>query len=104
MVLNFDKDGELVKPVEGLGINYAKPVLLDSSIPPDPWVVEKMAKYQQFLEPYKEVVGDTEVRLVRHDGMESNMGNFIADTMLAVWDEAQVWVHLEVISFLLLRL
>ena len=50
----------------------------------------KFEKYLSILEPYKEVVGKSLVYLARNDNNESNLGNFVTDSMLAAWDNAEV--------------
>ena len=44
--LNFDDEGELLKPADGVGVSFAKPILLDSSIEKDDWIESKLLKYQ----------------------------------------------------------
>ena len=73
--LRFDEAGELLRPVEGLGVSYAEPILLDDSIEEDPLVLEAMEKWQQNLTEFKEVLGYNEVYLEeRRPSEESNIG------------------------------
>ena len=44
--LNFDDEGELLKPADGVGVSFAKPILLDSSIEKDGRIESKLLKYQ----------------------------------------------------------
>ena len=88
--MDFDDDGELLKPVRDNGVMFAQPILLDNAIEKDEWIEYKLAKYKSILKPYKEVVGSTEVYLYRNDNHESNLGNLVTDSMLASWSEAQV--------------
>ena len=89
--LQFDEEGELLKPVETYGVWFAEPVLLDSSIVRDEWIETKFKKYLSVLQPYKEVVGSTLVPLERNENDESLLGNVVSDSMLSVWSEAQVF-------------
>ena len=90
MELQFDEEGELLKPVEYLGVWFAEPILLDSSIAKDEWIESKFEKYLSVLKPYKEVVGSTLVPLERNDNNESLLGNVVTDSMLSAWKEAEV--------------
>ena len=88
--LVFDKFGELVDPVPGGGVAFAQPVLLDSSHPQLGWVESKLEKYQEKLEPYREVVGYTAVQLFREDNAESSLGNVVTDSMAAAWEDTSI--------------
>ena len=88
--LQFDEEGELLKPVETLGVWFAEPILLDSSIAKDEWIEAKFEKYLSVLSPYKDVVGSTLGSLERNENNESLLGNLVTDSMLSVWDEAEV--------------
>ena len=90
LVLKFDDQGELLEPVKTLGVWFAEPILLDSSYERNRWIESKFEKYLNILEPYKEVVGKSLVYLARNDNNESNLGNFVTDSMLAAWDNAEV--------------
>ena len=73
--LRFDEAGELLRPVDGVGVSYAEPVLLDDSIDQDPQVLEAMLKWQQNLTEYKEVLGYNELYMEeRRPSEESNIG------------------------------
>ena len=88
--LQFDEEGELLKPVETLGVWFAQPILLDSSIAKDEWIEAKFEKYLSVLRPYKDVVGSTLGSLERNENNESLLGNVVTDSMLSVWNEAEV--------------
>ena len=76
--LKFDSEGELLTPVDGRGVSFADPVLLDNTHPEDPAILEAMVKWQQNLTEFKEVVG---VNLVYMEeggpSEESNIGNVV---------------------------
>ena len=73
--LSFDARGELLTPVNGLGVSYAEPILLDETIEQDKDVLAAMVKWQQNLTEYKEVLGVNEVYMVeRRPSEESNIG------------------------------
>jgi len=89
--LRFDEAGELLRPVDGVGVSYAEPVLLDDSIDQDPQVLEAMLKWQQNLTEYKEVLGYNEVYMEeRRPSEESNIGDFICDAMAAVYNDTTI--------------
>ena len=73
--LNFDKDGDLLKPVNGVGVSYAEPILLSKDIPQDQSVLDAMVRWQNNLTEYKEILGVNEVLLEeRGPSEESNIG------------------------------
>ena len=73
--LRFDEAGDLLVPVDGVGVSYAEPILLDDSIEQDPQVLKAMEKWQQNLTEYKEVLGYNVVYMEeRRPSEESNIG------------------------------
>jgi 5'-nucleotidase len=90
--LRFDAEGDLLLPVEGTGVVFARPHLMDSSVEPDKQTLEKMAVWQANLTEYKEVVGSTlvEVKEEDSDSVESNMGNLLTDSMAAVYENTTI--------------
>lgn len=66
------------------------PVLLDASVPALPAVAARLKPFQAVLAPYREQVGWLEHRLARREEEESELGNTVADSMLACWPEAQI--------------
>ena len=66
------------------------PVLLDASVPALPAVTARLKPFQAVLAPYREQVGWLEHRLPRREEEESELGNTVADSMLACWPEAQI--------------
>ena len=82
--LKFDSNGDLYKPVNGEGVAYAKPYILDKSIPKDEGVLKVMAPFEQKLERFKKVVGSTKVFLTRDGRRECLVGNFVADAFRKV--------------------
>ena len=76
--LSFDDGGELLTPVDGVGVSYAEPILLDESIGQDEDVLAAMIKWQNNLTEFKEVLGLNEVYMVeRRPSEESNIGQII---------------------------
>ena len=88
--LQFDSQGELLRPVAGVGVSSARPVLLDHNIEPDQAVERKLEKYQTVLRPYRQRVGSSSTSLIKVDNQENLLGNLVTDSMLAVWDDVQV--------------
>ena len=90
--LRFDAYGDLMTPVDGEGVAFAKPHLMDSKVKEDPDTLVKMAVWQEELAEYKGVVGSTlvEVKDEESDSVESNMGNLIADSMAAVYPDTSI--------------
>ena len=88
--LAFDKNGELMEPVPERGVKFAEPVLLDSSHFQVDWIENRLKPYQEKLEPYREVVGYTAVRLFREDNAESSLGNLVTDSMASAWNDTVI--------------
>jgi len=91
--VNFDSEGELLKPVEAAGVSYAKPYLLDDNeAKPDSMIMELMEKYQANLTEYKAVYGYTETSLVESylDSAETNIGNVLCDSMADFYEDATI--------------
>ena len=87
--LSFDVNGDLKSPVDGVGVNYAKPILLDNSIKQDEEALAISRKYRNMtiMTEYTEVIGQN-LRILKGDRniyAESNIGNFIADAFLDSW-------------------
>lgn len=73
--LKFDDQGELLTPVDGNGVSFADPILLDKTVGKDPVIVKAMEKWQKNLTEYREVVGQNKVYLEeRGPSEESNIG------------------------------
>ena len=76
--LRFDEAGELLSPVDGLGVSFAEPILLEDSIKKDELVLDAMVKWQQNLTEYKEVLGYNEVYMGEGGpSQESNIGQSV---------------------------
>ena len=88
--LQFDSQGELLRPVAGVGVRSARPVLLDHSVEQDLAVQRKLFKYQQVLQPYRQKVGSSITSLIKLDNQENLLGNLVTDSMLAAWEDVQV--------------
>ena len=82
LVLNFDANGELLTPVDGVGVSFADPVLLDRTIPQDEDILDAMVKWQNDLTKYREVLGTNQVYMQREDGEESIIGWLIKNVSL----------------------
>ena len=76
MKLSFDQEGELLTPVDGAGVSFAKPLLLDDKIAQDPNILEAMVKWQNNLTEFREVVGENTFYMGKNeiDSRESNIG------------------------------
>ena len=75
LILKFDADGELLTPVDGVGVSFADPILLDKSVPEDQYTLDAMVKWQNNLTEYKEVVGTNLVYMQKEGpSEESNIG------------------------------
>ena len=78
LTLKFDSEGELLTPVDGAGVTFAEPVLLDNTHKEDEVILDAMVKWQQNLTEFKQVVG---VNLVYMEeggpSEESNIGNVV---------------------------
>ena len=44
--LNFDNSGELLTPVDGVGVSRADVLLLDDTFPQDPWIEAQLEEYR----------------------------------------------------------
>ena len=77
LTLNFDAEGELKLPVEGAGVSFARPYLMNNEVVPDPTTLAMMKPYQANLTEYKEVLGNTTADMVGRgtpDSVETNLG------------------------------
>ncbi len=59
------KDGELMEPVDGVGVSFAEPIILDGTVDKDPDILEAMAPWLKDLEEFKEEIGNATVNLFR---------------------------------------
>ena len=72
----------MLNPVDGKGISFAEPKLLDSSIPEDETILEALHEFHNDLKEYQVVIGNTTEDLTRQDTpSESNVGNLVTDSM-----------------------
>ena len=88
--LQFDSAGELELPVAGVGVLSARPVLLDQTVGKEQAVERRLYKYQQVLQPYRQTVGTSLTPLLKVDNQENLLGNLVADSMLAAWEDVQI--------------
>jgi len=79
--LNFDKSGELMTPVEGVGVSMAEVVTIDKKFPKDPWIESLLNEYCEKLAEFYPTIGFSEVTLNKVEYEESNIGNVITDAM-----------------------
>merc|ERR1711892_1373208 len=89
--LKFDGNGELLEPVNGNGVSYAEPILLDKKVEQNPMVLEMMEKWQANLTEYKTVVGENTI-LLKEEGPseESNIGDVVCQSMAAVYENTTI--------------
>lgn len=113
MELNFDKEvilnfptiqfsnliqnyiqGELLTEVNGVGVSFAEPIILNSSIPMDGDILELMETWIQNLTDagYKEPIANTTVFLSKgDDGYEGNLGNLVTDALrTCAWEDTTI--------------
>jgi len=93
LTLHFDVNGDLKTPIEGEGVSFAKPYLMDSSVTPDPETLKMMEPYQTNLAEYKTTLGITSVDMFIPgigDSEESNLGNAIADSMATAYNDTTI--------------
>jgi len=89
--IHFDAAGELLKPVNGKGVSFAEPILLDASVEQNQMVVDKMKIWQANLTEYKTVVGENTILLhERGSSEESNIGDVICQSMAAVYPNTTI--------------
>ena len=81
MQLKFDDSGNLKSPVNGIGVSFAKPFLLDESIPKDEKILKAMAPYVKELEKYRKIIGFSNVFLNRSSKKECNLGDLFANAI-----------------------
>merc|ERR1712215_610109 len=81
--LNFDANGELMTPVESVGVEKAEVILLDTTYEMDPYIEGQLKEYRdKNLTEFYEEVGNSTVLLAKVENEESNIGNIITDSML----------------------
>ena len=98
MKLSFDQDGELLTPVNGTGVSFAEPLLLDEKTIQDNFTLEAMVKWQNNLTEYREVVGENTVYMGKSeiDSEESNIGR---SSYLPAFLLRRSWSDVEILSF-----
>ncbi len=77
--LKFDKNGELLKPVDGKGVYFAYPMLLHNGVPESQVVLDAMQPYKENMTDYYKVIGSTKVFLATSTKGECNLGDIVAD-------------------------
>lgn len=89
--LNFSAEGDLLTPVEGTGVSFAEPILLDSSIDQNPEVLEMMKPFQANLTEFYTVIGENKIILEENaPSEESNIGDVIAEAMAGVYNDTRI--------------
>jgi 2',3'-cyclic-nucleotide 2'-phosphodiesterase (5'-nucleotidase family) len=84
--LNFDKEGDLMIPVDGTGVSFAKPLMLDNSTAEDTETLAIAERYREDMEEYTKVIGENRVLLKLKGYSDSNIGNILTDSMVDAWD------------------
>ena len=89
--IHFDAAGDLLEPVNGKGVSFAEPILLDASIEQNQMVLDKMKVWQANLTEYKTVVGENTI-ILKEEGPseESNIGDVICQSMAAVYPNTTI--------------
>jgi hypothetical protein len=77
--VNFNQHGDLLKPVNGAGVRFAQPYVLDSTIEENQQVLKAMEPFMEQLKKYKKVIGSSEVFLQGNRAEESLLGDFATD-------------------------
>ena len=83
--------GELLMPVDGKGVSFAEPKILDSSIPEDKDILEALEEFRDDLKEYQMPIGNTTEDLIRQNTAESNIGNLVTDSARACyWNDTTI--------------
>ena len=82
-----------MKPVDGTGISFAEPVLLDSRFEMDPDIIKVMEPFLEDLKEYKVEIANTTVYLHRNGSEESNIGNLVSDATRDCWPDTTIAVQ-----------
>ena len=85
--LEFDENGQLLKPVETKGVKMGQPYLLDSKVEQSPQVLAAMKPFQDKLKSYKKIVGKTLINLERDREPENNLGDLVSDAFRSFSDD-----------------
>ena len=86
--VHFNASGDLLSPVDGMGVTNAMPILLDNTIAENETFKNILETYKNNnLTDYYEEVGSTNVLLLSHGQAESNLGDLIADAMVYSWKD-----------------
>ena len=89
--LSFDENGELLEPVNGKGVRFAEPILLDKTVEQNKMVLNMMLEWQKNLTDFQTVVGENTI-LLQEEGPseESNIGDVICQSMAAVYENTTI--------------
>ena len=66
-------------PVNGKGVSFAEPKILNSQIKEDPVILEALEEFRDDLKQYQVPIGNTTVDLIKHYDSECNIGNLVTD-------------------------
>lgn len=93
--LSFDSSGDLMKPVDGGGVSFAEPVLLDSTVEKDAETEAALVPWRERLVEFTTKVGSAEVDLVKDwnpagASKEFNIGDVIADSMAEEFKDTSI--------------
>ena len=84
----------MLTEVDGVGVSFAEPIILNSSIPMDTEILELMDTWIQNLTDagYKEPIANTTVFLSKgDDGYEGNLGNLVTDALrTCAWEDTTI--------------
>jgi len=93
--LSFDSAGDLMKPVDGVGVSFAEPVLLDTSVEKDEETEAVLVPWRERLVEFTSPVGSTEVELTKDwtpagASKEFNIGDVVADSMAEEFEDTSI--------------
>ena len=78
-------------PVDGKGVSFAEPKILDSNITEDEDILEALEEFRDDLKEYQMPIGNTTEDLIRQNTAESNIGNLVTDSARACyWNDTTI--------------
>jgi len=89
--IRFDANGELLEPVNGNGVSFAQPILLDKTVEEDQTTLERMSPWKNNLTDYYVTVGENKIPLtMRAPSEEGNLGDVVCQSMAAIYDDTRI--------------
>jgi len=89
--IRFGANGELLEPVNGNGVSFAEPILLDKTVEEDQTTLERMSPWKNNLTDYYVTVGENKIPLtMRAPSEEGNLGDVVCQSMAAVYDNTRI--------------